>query len=82
MRTVLEIKESFGHASPNVWGHWFYRQPDIPVPEPYQAGEPEDICVIAGLGQRWAVVRRYSIGPFELPSPERVEACRKSTWSA
>lgn len=39
----------------------------VTVPEPYQAGEPKDICVMTGMG-RWGVKRRMSVQPFALPS--------------
>jgi hypothetical protein len=67
MQTVLTIE------TPNLYSAYTARycpwreEGFVAVPEPYQAGEPTDICVWTGL-TRWAVPKRHSIEPFDLPS--------------
>lgn len=76
MRTVLDIHAYYGHIwqvfeGVGVMGtRVTIKTRPMAVPEPYQAGQPDDICVI--LPQlRWRPARRVSIGPFVLPSEER-----------
>ena len=73
MHTVITISVVNSYYIPHFFdgidvSKWNNNHQTVVIPEPYQAGEPEDICVWAGLDQKWAVKRRMTIQPFYLPS--------------